>query len=179
MVGAFSSHDDGELRDAEVAVTDALGHLGLDFRTLLAVSNIFRAATAVRLHMERSVLAEHRLSWSSFVVLFVLRVWGPVEARALAREAGITPSTLTGVVSALERRELVARVEHPTDGRRVIVSATDDGARIVEKVMPVFNEHEALLTAGLSDDERQELARLLRTVLRHVDHIDGVPADEG
>jgi DNA-binding MarR family transcriptional regulator len=40
---------------------------------------------------------------------------------------------------------------------------------MVDAVMPVFNQHEALVTSGLSSDDRAQLARLLRTVLRTLD----------
>ncbi len=125
--GAFSSDDESTLRQAELDVTAALGGLPLDFRSLLAVSNIFRAATAVRNHMERTILSEQQLSWSAFVVLFVLRVWGSRSPHRLAVEAGITSGTLTGVLNTLERKGLVERAGHATDGRRVVVSATPAG----------------------------------------------------
>ncbi|MEK7423694.1 MAG: MarR family transcriptional regulator [Actinomycetota bacterium] len=170
MPGAFSSDDEAELRQAERDARAAFGSQPFDFAALFAVSNIFRAATAVRNHMEREVLAEHALSWSAFVVLYVLRVWGAKESHELAAAAGVTGGTLTGVLGTLERRGTVRRKVHPTDGRRVIVSATAKGRRTVDEIMPVFNHHEAMVTADLTDDDRRELARLLRTVLRTLDN---------
>jgi MarR family transcriptional regulator, organic hydroperoxide resistance regulator len=165
MPGPFSSDDDAELRQAERDVTHAFEDQAFDFTALLAVSNVFRVATAVRNHMEREVLRQHQLSWSAFVVLFVLRVWGSKESHELAREAGITAGTLTGVVSTLERRGFVRRTSHPTDGRRLVVAPTKQGRRAVDEIMPMFNEHEAMVTADLTDQDRLELARLLRRVL--------------
>ena len=172
MAGPFSSTDRADLRQAEHDVRRALGQLPLDFRSLLAVSNIFRAATAVRNHMESTVLAKERLSWSAFVVLFVLRVWGPQESHSLAKEAGITGGTLTGVMKSLEERGLARRHAHATDGRRVVVNATATGRRAVDRIMPRFNEHEALVTRDLSDAESDQLAHILRKVLRTVDEVD-------
>lgn len=167
--GVFSSDDDAELRQAERDVADAFEGAPFDFSALLVVSNVFRAATAVRNHMEREVLSAHQLSWSAFVVLFVLRVWGEQESHRLAHEAGITGGTLTGVLSTLERRGFAQRSPHPTDGRRVLVAPTDDGLRAVDEIMPLFNQHEAIVTADLSATDRRHLARLLRTVLRTLD----------
>ncbi len=167
--GAFSSDDDAEMRQAERDVTQAFVGEAFDFAALLAVSNVFRAATAVRNHMEREVLSSHELSWSAFVVLFVLRVWGKQESHELAREAGITGGTLTGVLTTLERRGFAQRSVHPDDGRRVIVRPTAKGRRTVDEIMPVFNHHEAIVTAGLSSADRRELTRLLRTVLATLD----------
>lgn len=169
MPSAFSSDDDDELRQAEKDAQAAFGTQPFDFAALLAVSNVFRTATAVRNHMEREVLADHQLGWSAFVVLYVLRVWGAKESHELAVEAGITGGTLTGVLGTLERRGMVRRKPHPTDGRRVVVSPSAKGRRTVDAIMPVFNHHEALVTADLTDRDRRELARLLRTVLRTLD----------
>ena len=169
---AFRSQDDDELRAAERTVTEALGDLPLDFQVLLAVSNIFRAATAARAHPERTVLSEHRLSWSASVTVFVLRVWGDLESRQLADEVGVTPGTLSGVVDTLERRGFVKRAPHTSDGRRVVVKATAKGRKALDSIFVRFNEEEMFITKELSGAERAELARLLRRVLRTLDAAD-------
>jgi MarR family transcriptional regulator, organic hydroperoxide resistance regulator len=174
MPRPFSSTDAADLRQAERDVRGALGERPLDFRALLAVSNIFRAATAVRNHMEGTVLASEQLSWSPFVVLFVLRVWGPQESHSLAKEAGITGGTLTGVIKTLEERGLARRRAHATDGRRVVVTSTAEGRRAIDRIMPRFNQHEALVTQDLSDTESDQLAHILRKVLRTLDALDAV-----
>jgi MarR family transcriptional regulator, organic hydroperoxide resistance regulator len=170
----FSGDDDAQMRQAERDVAQAFEGQSFDFAALLAVSNVFRTATAVRNHMEREVLSTHQLGWSAFVVLFVLRVWGKQESHELAREAGITGGTLTGVLTTLERRGFAKRSVHPTDGRRVIVSPTAKGRRTVDEIMPVFNQHEAMVTADLSPADRRELTRLLRTVLATLDRDESV-----
>lgn len=163
---------DDDLRAAELNVAEALGDLPLDFQALTVVSNIFRTATAARSHLERTVLAKHRLSWSAFVSLFVLRVWGDLELRLLAHEVGVTPGTLSGVIDTLERRAFVKRVAHPTDGRRVIIRSTPAGVTAVESVIVAFNQEESFITKELSATDRGELARLLRRVLRTLDGAD-------
>jgi DNA-binding MarR family transcriptional regulator len=122
--------------------------------------------------MERDVLRSHQLSWSAFVVLFVLRIWGSQESRRLAAEAGISGGTLSGVLDTLERKGLVKRRAIPEDRRRVEVALTADGTKVVDEVMPAFNREEALVTGGLTDDEMASLARLLRKVLRTTEDLD-------
>ncbi|HBL08591.1 MAG TPA: MarR family transcriptional regulator [Acidimicrobiaceae bacterium] len=162
-----------ELVEAERLIRDRMEGLDLDLEALAAVSNIFRAATAVRNHMERDVLAVHALSWSAFVVLFVLRVWGEQESRDLAAEAGVTGGTLTGVLDTLERKGLTERWPQPSDRRRVLVRLTKIGVEAIDGIMPAFNVEEAKVTCGLSGDETNELARLLRIVLRTATDLDG------
>jgi DNA-binding MarR family transcriptional regulator len=168
----FASDDDDDLVRAERDVRAAFTGHDLDLRALATVSNIFRAATAVRNHMEHVVLSKHDLSWSAFTTLFVLRVWGETDARNLAGEAGITAATLTGVMKTLESRGLLKRRGDRTDGRRVLVSLTPSGTRVVDEVMPRFNRHEGLVTQALTDEEKDDLARGLRVILRTVDALD-------
>jgi DNA-binding MarR family transcriptional regulator len=172
MPRLFASDDDRDLVKAERDVRAAFEGLDLNLGALTAVSNIFRAATAVRNHMENGVLAEHDLSWSAFTTVFVLRVWGEMDARSLAAEAGVTAATLTGVMKTLETRDMVRRRGDRLDGRRVMVSLTAKGRRVVDGIMPSFNRHEALVTQALTDSELVDLARSLRVILRTVDAID-------
>jgi DNA-binding MarR family transcriptional regulator len=139
---------------------------------MAAVSNIFRTATAVRKHMERAVLKSHSLSWSAFVILFVLRIWGKQESRVLAAEAGVSGGTLTGVLDTLERKGLASRHPVTSDRRRVEVVLTNAGTRVVNEVMPAINSVESRVTGGLDEDEKEMLARLLRKVLRSVEELD-------
>ncbi len=157
-----------DLLPAERKVLETLGDLPVDFRAMAAVSNLFRASAAVRRHMERRVLAEDRLSWTSFVVLWVLWVWGDMEARDLASAVGISRPTSTGVVSTLERRGLVRRRRNTMDGRMVRVSLTPEGHTKIETLFPRFNEEEVAVAGRLSAGQQELLASMLRTMLRTV-----------
>jgi DNA-binding MarR family transcriptional regulator len=79
---------------------------------MAVVANIYRAAAAVRQHLENSVLRGCDLTWTSFVVLWVVWIWGESETRHVAEEAGISKGTLTGVARTLESRGLIKRVDH-------------------------------------------------------------------
>jgi DNA-binding MarR family transcriptional regulator len=158
--------DDDGLLPAERRVLEQLGHLPLDFRAMWAVSNLFRASAAIRRHMESRVLAVDRLSWTSFVALWVLWVWGEMESRDLASAVGISRPTSTGVVTTLERRGFVRRRKSAEDGRMVRVSLTDRGRAKIEELFPRFNAEEAAVTAHLSAEQQEAMAAMLRSMLR-------------
>jgi len=171
MPRAFAAGDE-ELVEAERLIGAQMAGLDLDLLSMAAVSNIFRTATAVRKHMERAVLKSYSLSWSAFVILFVLRIWGKQESRVLAAEAGVSGGTLTGVLGTLERKGLASRHPVTSDRRRVEVVLTNAGTRVVNEVMPAINSVESRVTGGLDEDEKEMLARLLRKVLRSVEELD-------
>ncbi|MEZ5233254.1 MAG: MarR family winged helix-turn-helix transcriptional regulator [Acidimicrobiia bacterium] len=169
MTKRLASTRADELSRAERDIRAKLGDQPFDFRAMAAISNIYRAATSVRNHMEQSVLAERNLSWAAFTVLWVLWIWDEQETRALAAEAGITKGTLTGVVNTLEGRSLVKRRRHPSDGRLVLVKLTARGRRLIETLFPRFNAEEVIAASALSTKEQEQLARLLRKITLTMD----------
>ena len=165
-------HQDEVTLEAERDIRVRLGDRSFDFDALLAVSNIYRAANAVRNRMEREILGPAGLTWGGFTILFVLWVWGDRETGQLADDCGLAKGTLSGMLTTLEKTGLVERSRHPEDGRRVVVTLTSPGLDTIESVFPIFNRHETMLTSELEADERRELARLLRRVTAKA---DGVP----
>jgi DNA-binding MarR family transcriptional regulator len=158
-----------ELLPAERRVLEELGDRPLDFRAMWAVSNLFRSATAVRRHMEARVLAADRISWTSFVGLWVLWVWGELGANAFADAVGISRPTATGVLRTLEARGWATRRADPGDGRSVLVSLTPAGRAKIEDLFPRFNAEEASIAGALSAEEQDRLAGMLRALARMVD----------
>lgn len=155
---------DERLLDVERDIRTRLANHELDFDSLYAISNIYRAAAAVRRRAEQGVLAEHSVSWGGFTILWVLWVWGEMETAKLAAECDLAKGTLTGMVSTLEKQNLVARSRVASDRRRVLVTLTPVGVETIEHLFPIFNDFEAAMSRGLDPSEKRELARLLRVV---------------
>jgi DNA-binding MarR family transcriptional regulator len=173
MSKRIASSKASTVSNAEREIRNRLSGHELDFTAMSAVSNIYRSGSAVRNHMERAVLSDHDLSWVAFTVLWVLWIWGDQETGHVAAEAGITKGTLTGVIKTLQARKLVRRTPHLDDRRRVSISLTKAGQRLIEQVFPRFNQHETLAVSALSSTEQRELARLLRLVLGGISTVDG------
>ena len=117
------------------------------------------------------ILADDRLSWTSFVAMWVLWVWGEMESRDLAAAVGISRPTSTGVVTTLEGRGYVRRSKTADDGRLVRVTLTDTGRSKIEELFPRFNAEEVALTTHLDEGEQEQLAALLRSMLRRVGNV--------
>ena len=161
--------------EAEHDIRTALGDRSLDFESLLAISNIYRAASAVRNRMEKEVLGPVGLSWGGFTIMFVLWVWGEMETSRLAEASSLAKGTLSGMLKTLEKAGHVSRHRHSTDGRRVVVRLESSGSALMDEVFPEFNAYESRFTEALSDGETEELARLLRVVTATAEGTDLVP----
>ncbi len=168
-----------ELSRAERDIRARLGDRSFDFRAMAAISNIYRAATTVRNHMEQRVLASYDLSWSAFTVMWVLWIWGEQETRHVAAETGTTKGTLTGVLKTLVARGLVLRSVHPDDGRRVLVRLAPRGVAVIEEVFPLFNGEETFAASALAPAEQEQLAQLLRRIGARIEAAGGPAGGQG
>ena len=157
------------LLPAERKIVEELGHLPLDFRAMWAISNVFRSGSALRRHLESTVLADDRLSWTAFTGLWVLWIWGEMEARDFASAVGISRPTATGVLSTLQGRRYVKRRKASKDGRVVLLTLTPSGRRKIEELFPRFNAEEAQVASVLSAEEQERFAEMLRSLLRRVE----------
>jgi len=157
------------ITEAEKLAAAKLGGMPIHHEQMAVVANIYRAASVVRQHLENSVLRGADLTWTAFVVLWVVWVWGESETRHVAEEAGISKGTLTGVSRTLEGRGLVKRAGHPSDGRLVLLSLTEEGEALMRRLFPEFNQEEAFVTSPLSAEECRALAEGLRTVVLQVE----------
>ncbi len=157
------------LAETERQVEAKLDHKNIDFGAMAVVSNLFRAATAVRNHLERSVLAKENLSWTAFVVLWVTWIWEPIETRQIAAEGGFSKATLTGVLGTLEGRGLLTREKSKDDGRLVIVKMTPAGRKLMDRLFPAFNTEEKFVVETLGESAERHTADHLREITRHLE----------
>jgi DNA-binding MarR family transcriptional regulator len=157
------------LAETEARVANRLSHMELDFEAMAVVSNLFRAASAVRNYVERNVLLESGLSWTAFVVLWVTWIWEPAETREIAGEAGISKATLTGVLSTLEKRGLAQRSRSSEDGRLVLVTLTPAGEELMSGLFPKFNRQEIEMVTPVPAGQRGSLADMLRAITAKID----------
>ncbi|MEO6944464.1 MAG: MarR family transcriptional regulator [Lacisediminihabitans sp.] len=157
------------LAETEREVEKRLGKLPIDYSSMAVASNLFRAANAVRNHLERTVLSENDLSWTAFVVLWVTWIWEPIETRQIALEGGFSKATLTGVLSTLERRGWVKRERSTTDGRLVLVRMTHGGRELMTRLFPAFNKQEQHVASPVDSSKRDGLAEMLRLITANVE----------
>ena len=63
-----------------------------------------------------------------------------------------------------EKRKLVERAPHPTDGRAMGLTLTDSGASLMQKAEKTAMDSGLKATSVLTDKERKTLARLLQKI---------------
>lgn len=157
------------LAETERTVEQRLAELTLDRSAMSVISNLFRAANAVRNYMEQHVLAPVELTWTAFVVLWVIWIWGEAETRVIAEECGVSKATLSGVLATLEGRGLLTRTKSEADRRLVLVSLTPSGTRLIKRLFPLINEAETHAVRLIAGREHAQIADQFRLLVEAVD----------
>jgi DNA-binding MarR family transcriptional regulator len=99
------------------------------------------------------------LTVTQLSALTSLELGGALTPRELADVERVQPPTMTKIVAKLEDRGLVLRSPHPTDGRQVILSATESGRAVLAHHERARDEWLATRLAELTPEERDSLRR--------------------
>jgi len=85
----------------------------------------------------------------------------------LADRLGVSYATASGVVDALERKQLLIRSPLPTDQRIVTLALTTQGERETILLEDVLDEIERTV-AALPDHDQEVLIRTTQSIIRHL-----------
>ncbi|MEU0396728.1 MarR family winged helix-turn-helix transcriptional regulator [Streptomyces sp. NPDC006208] len=96
----------------------------------------------------------------------MMQLWGagPVRQSELIKAVDLDPSTVTKMLQRLEQTGHVRRRPDPDDRRAVVVEATERSCALLADMSAAWTELEQHTLAGLDENERRELARLLGKV---------------
>ncbi len=139
----------------------------LDFAPVGVITRLGR----LRGHLDtaiEAVFAPYGLGSSDFAVLVTLARIGDergISQRRLMDELGLTSGTISVRIDRLVEEGLVERRPDPASKRTTLITLTARGRDVFERVVPAHLDNERRLLAALSDDERDLLAGLLRTLL--------------
>lgn len=152
-------------------VDDILGQWSLERPELHTASLgvVIRVMSLYKVFLRQATRALEPLGLELFEydVLSALRRQGrpfALPATALARSTGLSSGAMTNRVDILEERGFVRREKDKYDRRGVVVSLTSHGKRIIDQAIQLRLEAADEGLTGITAEELQELARLLRKV---------------
>ena len=95
------------------------------------------------------------------VIRYLVAVGHPARMADIAAALEVVPRTATSVVDDLEAAKLVARATDPRDRRSVLVSLTDEGVLLLDRIAQARRRTAEATFSALSPKQRGELTRLL------------------
>lgn len=140
----------------------------LDPLTEGIVERIQKLARAFDRSMDET-LAETGLDRRAYHVLGKLRKVGAPYRRSagqLADDMGLSSGAMTNRLDRMETAGLVRRIPDPNDRRGILVEPTAEGLEIWDRAVTTAARRESRIASVLDKKEREELHRLLRTLMR-------------
>jgi DNA-binding MarR family transcriptional regulator len=144
---------------------------GVDFLTA------FDAFTQAVRRARGAAAANGGLTLSQYGLLEGLINRRAARVQELAGSAGITPSTATRILDALERRGVVRRARSLDDRRGVAVSLTDLGRKLLEDQQEWLRGRERAFYASLPPSEQEFAPDLLLRLAALIDELAAGPHD--
>jgi DNA-binding MarR family transcriptional regulator len=129
-------------------------------------STAIRLLRTVRRMDESSGLTAPRLSALSVIVFS-----GPITLGKLAEAEQVRPPTMTRIVNALEKQELVVKAQDPGDGRVIRIAATAQGKRVLIRGRARRVQFLTEQIRYLEKVEQENLSAALVTIQELIDRI--------
>ncbi|MBK6466911.1 MAG: homoprotocatechuate degradation operon regulator HpaR [Rhodobacter sp.] len=126
---------------------------------------LLRAREAVMARF-RPILDAHGINEQQWRVIRVLAEHDSLDATDLAARANILAPSLTRMIRAMDQRGLIRRGSDAGDGRRVILSITEDGQRLIDAVTPHASAAYARIDAAFGPERTAALIALLDDLAR-------------
>ncbi len=147
----------------EQLARDKAGSFGpaIDLDVLTAWLNIVRVSNLLIQDVESLVHRPSGWSWAGFRVMFAVLVKEGAQPRDVARLAGVSRASVSGVLNTLERDGLVVRERKSGDRRAVTVRLTPRGRKAIVDAFKRNHEIEKAWLATLSRSDISVLISIL------------------
>ena len=130
-------------------------------RALRLFVTLARCYNSVMEHA-RDDLQRQDIKPSEFAVLELLYHKGPTPLGEIAGRVLLTTGSITHLIDQLEKKGLAMRVACPNDRRVLYADLTDAGREKIAAIFPGHAEQIRLAVSGLSADEQEQAAALLK-----------------
>jgi DNA-binding MarR family transcriptional regulator len=130
--------------------------------TLLGYNTRRATLTIISRFIER--MAEFDLRPVDFSVLSLIGHNPGITSRELCNALNILPPNMVGFLKAFEKRELIDRTPHPTDGRAMGLTLTKKGQQLMKAAEVAAIESDSSAAYRLSATEQKTLMRLLQKI---------------
>ncbi len=120
-------------------------------------------------------MAEHgmNLTRQQVILLKILFHDGPLPQHDLAFLTDRDKTSLTRLLSTMEKKNLVARITSPEDKRVNMVHLTKNGEKVLNETAPVLLEVIMHMQSGITEDEQKTVIGVMRKIQENIEkHLD-------
>lgn len=128
---------------------------------------LMKTTKAIQERIKREMIT-NKLNITEFSVLEVLYLQGKQTIQQIGNSILISSGSMTYVIDKLEHKGLLNRNGCPDDRRVIHVILTEDGTRLMEKIMPTHQDMVNDMFGSLTDNESETMVKLLMKVNKRV-----------
>lgn len=110
----------------------------------------------------RPVLNQAGITEQQWRIIRLLSQHGTLDFQELSQQTSILRPSLTGILTRLEKLELVMRLKPASDQRRVFLKLTENGLQLFERISLLMDEQTQQLENDCSGKKLQQLENLLK-----------------
>ena len=110
----------------------------------------------------RPVLNQAGITEQQWRIIRLLSQHGTLDFQELSQQTSILRPSLTGILTRLEKLELVMRLKPASDQRRVFLKLTENGLQLFERISLLMDEQTQQLENDFSSKKLQQLENLLK-----------------
>lgn len=135
-----------------------------------------RISRAIDLY-SRQLASRYKLTGPQLMCLHELERTDPLRSGELARRVNLSQATVTGILDRLEARELIQRRRDDKDKRRVLVSITPTGSKLVSSAPAPLHKQFADRLGRLPAEEQARIDSVLAQIVEMMsaDELDAAP----
>jgi DNA-binding MarR family transcriptional regulator len=134
-------------------------------------SYLLRQAWQVLSGAMEAALRPHGLTGPQYGALSVLRHHPGASGADLARACNITPQAMNEVLATLERESLIERRQHPTHGRILQATLTDEGQRRLAAADPAMRGLRRAIEGDFTPEEIATVKAWLVTAAQRLERV--------
>ncbi len=115
---------------------------------------------------------EHNLSVAEWRLLAILARFGALSANGVCERTAMDKVRVSRAVARATANGLIHRAVDPGDRRRSVLSLTNKGRAIHDRIVPTAREREAQILAGLEEHEIPVLQEMLSRLYHHAREVE-------
>ncbi|MFD1019306.1 MarR family winged helix-turn-helix transcriptional regulator [Thalassobacillus hwangdonensis] len=133
---------------------------------------LMKAERAVE-ELVKKDIQQHGLNPTDFGVLELLYHRGDQPLQKIGEKILLASGSITYVVDKLEKKGLLERKPCPADRRITYAGITEAGEKLLNEIFPDHWKKIEEITAGLTDEEKEQAIHLLKKLGQYADSMKG------
>lgn len=121
----------------------------------------------------KSSVSKYDVTPAQYAVLKCLWDHGDQRAVELSRALYLDPSTITGVLDRMERKELLERIHGVADRREIIIRILPAGKILQSDIEAIIQETNLEVLAGLTDIKLLQCKETLGHIVNNIERMTG------